>query len=181
MGEELLLDLQVDSGIEGGLQSWRIVCVGVCDYLLRCEYLASLELVEAHPVLLPFTEKFDSLYFTTASDNPMATAGALFQTHRRFVAGWIPFARFLNLGLELSALLTCSSGLLASGPVSLIQAYSRVLLDHGMRCSTVSTVTAQSRNRGGGTQTDKPLRALIFENSYIVAENFVEQRLNPLE
>jgi hypothetical protein len=108
----------------------------------------------------------------------MATVGALFECHRELVGGWIQFERFLNvLPKGLSQLLAASSGKLASGPVSLMAAYSRILGEHGIRSSMLPSSPPKFWDGEKWLVSSIPLRALIFESSYVVAETFDEEKV----
>lgn len=159
-------------------QHWRIECSGVRDFQLRGEFSDGLCVISEHPVLLPFAEQVTDLYFYSASPNPMATVGALLESHREIVGSWIPFERFLNvLPKRLSQLLTASSGQLASGPVSLMEAYSRVLGEHGIHSSMLPNRSPAFWDGEKWVVSSAPLRALILEDSYVVAEKFDAQRV----
>jgi hypothetical protein len=173
----LLLELFLVPGDGGDEQHWRVECFGVRDHLLRGEFFG-LQVVSEHPVLLPFAEQVTDLHFYSASPNPMATVGALFERHRELVGSWIPFERFLNdLPKGLSQLLAASSGQLASGPVSLLEAYSRVLGEHGIRSSMLPSRPPKFWDGEKWVVSSSPLRALIFESSYVVAERFDAQKV----
>lgn len=176
--DRLLLELFLVPGDGGDEQHWQIECSGVRDYFLRGEFSGELRVVSEHPVLLSFTEQVTDLHFYNASPNPMATVGALFERHREIVGSWIPFEHFLNvLPKKLSQLLEASSGQLASGPVSLMEAYSHVLGEHGVRSSMLPSRPPQFWDGEKWVVSSIPLRVLILERSYVVAERFDAQKL----
>ena len=78
---------------------------------------------------------------------------------------------------KLSQLLAGSSGLLADGPVSLMEAYSRVLGEHGIRSSMLPSQPSKFWDGEKWIASNVPLQAVIFENSYVVAERFNPKRL----
>jgi hypothetical protein len=175
--EGMALELILVPGDGADEQHWRVDCFGVREHLLRGEF-SGLQIVSEHPVLLPFTEQVTDLYFYSASPNPMATVGALFERHRDLVGSWIPFERFLNVVTKgLSPLLAASSGQLASGPVSLMEAYSSVLGEYGVRSSMLPSRPPKFWDGEKWLVSSIPLRALVFESSYVVAERFDAQKL----
>lgn len=167
----LSLDLVLFSGGQSKKERWRIECFGVEAYLFQPECAYTLNLLTKHPTLLPFTEDSTSLHFYAAATNPSETLGALYECHRKIVGDWIPFERFFNW--ELSRLLTASSGLLASGPVSVLSAYAGVLERYGIPTSMLpSHSPIQSWNGKSRSAKADPLYALILGKSYVVAESF---------
>jgi hypothetical protein len=174
----VVLDLFLVPGNGSNEQHWQIECSGVRDYLLRNEFCVGLHVVSEHPLLLPFTEQVTKLYFYSASPNPIATVGALFECHRALVDTWIPFERFINvLPKKLSQLLAASSGLLADGPVSLMEAYSCVLGEHGIHSSMLPSQSPKFWDGEKWVVSNVPLQAVIFESSYVVADRFNAKRL----
>jgi hypothetical protein len=148
----------------------------VRDFLIRCEWMPWLELVHEHPVLLPFSEDVSDLYFYSPSPNPLELEGDLLECHHRLVGDWILFGRFLNATHRkgLANLLASASGMFASGPVSMMEAYAQVLTRHGVRIS----ITGRRPPRywdGDGMQwkvQTAALHAMFLGTSYIVAEQF---------
>lgn len=152
-------------------QHWQIACFGVRDFSLRGEFADDLHLVSEHPILLPFTERVTDLHFYSPSPDPMATVGALFERHRQLVGSWIPFEQFLNR-LPLPELLVAQSGQLASGPVSLMEAYLDVLTERGIRSSVLPSSPPKVWDGQDWIVLNTPLSALILQNSYVIAERF---------
>lgn len=176
--EGMVLELFLVPGDDGGEQHWRVECSGVRDFLLRGEFADSLRVVSEHPVLLPFTEQVTDLHFYSPSPNPVATVGALVERHRELVGGWIPFERFFNvLPKTLSQLLAASSGQLASGPVSLMEAYLRVLSEQNIRSSLLPSRPPKFWDGEKWVVSDIPLQALVLESSYVVAQRFDAQKV----
>lgn len=173
----MVLEFFLVPGNGGDEQHWLVECSGVRDFLLHGEFADRLYEVSEHPVLLPYTEQVTELFFYSPSPNPIATVGALFESHRALVADWIPFERFINIFPKgLSQLLATSSGQLAAGPISLLSAYSRVLTEHGVRSSMLPGRQPMFWDGAKWEVSDIPLRALILESSYVVAERFDAQQ-----
>lgn len=173
----MALELFLISGNDSEEQHWRIECSGVRDFLLRGDFADSLRVVSDHPVLLPFTELVTDIHFYSPSPNPIATVGALLECHRELVGDWIPFERFFNiLTKTLSQLLAASSGKLASGPVSLMKAYSHILNEHGVRSSLLPGRPPKFWDGEKWVVSNIPLQALILGNSYFVAEKYDAQK-----
>lgn len=174
----LRLEVVLVPGDDGDEQQWRIKCSAVRDYRLHGEFADGVRVLSEHPLLLPFAEEATDLYFSSPASNPLATVGALWERHRELVASWLPFDRFLNvLPGGLSVLLAASSGKLASGPVSLMQAYAQVLTNNGVRSSTLQSRPPKYWDGEQWVVPSKALHALIFNTSYVVAERFEGEQL----
>jgi hypothetical protein len=176
----LLLKILLVPGDGREEERWQIVCSDVWDFRLHGEFAEELRVVSEHPVMLPFTEHVTSLYFYSPAADPLATVGALWERHRQLVGSWLPFERFLNvLPKGLSALLAASCGELASGPVSLMQAYAQVLIEQGIRFSLLPPQPPKFWDGDQFVAPTRPLEALVFTDSYVIAERFDAERLAP--
>ncbi len=171
--EGLKLEFFLVPGHGGAEQQWRVECCGVREYALRGEYASGLIVVSEHPLMLPFTDYVTDLHFYSQSPNSIATVGALLERHSEIVGAWIPFERFFNdFPKGLSKLLTTSSGQLASGPVSLMKVYSRVLDEHGIPWSMLPSRPPQYWDGKKWLVSGIPLQSLILDSSYVIAERF---------
>lgn len=169
----LQLRLALIPGGGGDEQPWCIQCVGAHGHRLHGEFAQSLEVASEHPVLLPFTEPVTDLYFSSPAPNPPAAVGALWERHRQLVGSWLPFEQFVNaVPKGLAALLAASSGQLAAGPVSLMQAYAEVLTEHGVRSSMLPPHPPRRWDGERWVGPASRLHALVFGTSYVVAERF---------
>ncbi len=157
----------------GSEQPWQIHCFGVRDFKLNGEYSGGLALRSNHPVLLPWIEGTTDLYFSSAASNPFATLGALWESHHKLMGRWAPFENFVNtLSKGVSPLLRASSGKLASGPESLMNAFANVLDEHGIRFSILPPRPPKYWDGEKWINQTTSLHALVFETSYVVAERF---------
>ncbi len=173
----LVLEVFLVPGEDSDEQHWRVECFGLRSFLLENTFVEDLCLVSEHPVLLPFTEHETDLHFCSPSPNPAATVAALFERHYGLVGPWIPFERFLNCASRLSWLLATASGKLASGPVSLMEAYANVLDQHGIRYAMSPGRPPTFWDGETWVASDAPLQAVILDTSYVVAERFDGQKV----
>ncbi len=117
----------------------------------------------------------------------MALVGALYERHQDSAEGWIPFPRFLNASHpKLPTLLAGGHGLLADGPIPLMEAYAAVLLEHGVRASMLEPRPPQRLEVRGGPdpcyethtllEEDRDLAVLTLGESFVVAKSFAAMR-----
>lgn len=166
------LELAIDVGDESEKQHWRVHCDGVQQFRMQNGWVDTITVAAEHPLLWQFTEPVVGLYFSAPAPTPLAIVGALYERHRRLVGNWIPFHFYLNpFPGGMSALLQKSAGELASGPAAIIDAYAEVLAHHGIRSSRLPRRPAKIWN-GQEWVVPPALRALLLDESFIIAENF---------
>jgi len=177
-GTGLLIKLSLDPADGSERLTWQIDCVGVREFLLRTLSFDSLRVESVHPILLTFNELFAELYFYSSPTNPSELIGELFEGHKELVDDWIPFERFLSQQPGgLPKILSAQSGMLASGPQSIIRKYAGILTRHTVAHSVRSTQMPKVWDGEKWIQPDLMPQALILDNSYVVAESFDAQRL----
>lgn len=103
--------------------------------------------------------------------------GALVEAQRDAVGNWFPLDRFLNLPGRSTDILRGGHGLLAEGPVSLLDTFGRVLDNHNINHSSLAPRDPVWWNGDQWiTETDQ-LHALIVGDSFVVAPSFTEKSL----
>ncbi|HKR60209.1 MAG TPA: hypothetical protein VJS64_10790 [Pyrinomonadaceae bacterium] len=123
---------------------------------------AHLDVSKDHVLLWHYIQPYFLTSFYGKSAERLAVVGALFERHVDLVGDWIPFRRYLNSEVRLSELIGGSFGMLADGPEPLIAAYEEV-----MQCYGFST----SRHKSNRPR-DAMLSVMIFDESYVIAEDF---------
>ena len=131
-----------------------------------------------HVVVRQHTDFRQELYFRGTPDSADGTIGRLWIAHREAVSDWIPFDDFLNSCMSLQALLKVGFGLLADGPVFLIEAYSRVLSADGLSPRVLAPRPAKWWNGHVWSGNPSELVALSLGDSLVVAQSFEETRLD---
>jgi hypothetical protein len=160
-GDTLRLQFEVDDG-EDRINHWDVTFSGVLELHLADVVQCGFRIHRGrHSAIHQYTQPREQLYFAAAPDDPDRVVGQLWAAHRAVADDWIPFDRFLNCELPPAALLATGSGLLASGPRFLIDAYARVLKQQ--RCAPSRVELAREK---------RPRRALLahFSESYVIAE-----------
>ena len=97
--------------------------------------------------------------------------GDLVIAHEAVSQGWIPFREHLNR-LAVEALLRSGFGILAEGPVPLIEVYAAALSRHRLAPRTIA-IRGPVRWRGNRWEDlAAPYRLLIAGSAYVVAARF---------
>ena len=108
-------------------EHWNVTCKNVYAYNLCDQIAIPLDFTEDHPVLWRFKQENASAYFNGAPKDAHAAIGALLEAHWRVVGNWIDFGDSIGRPQELSKLLACGNGLLARGPIPLLNLYKETL------------------------------------------------------
>jgi hypothetical protein len=158
--DTLLIHFQVFlEGTTDLVQEWKVTCSETIDYHHRFEYIEDLNVYHDHVLLWKANQERAQLFFKGTPQNTSELVGELYLKHQDITEGWIPFGTFLNEPLE--CLLNGGNGLLASGPLPLLQVYQTVLNFYGISTSLLSNDKAQNS-----------YQVLVFGTSYIVAKEF---------
>jgi len=152
---------------------WQLVCSGVRDDCLSLGYSYSLQLSNNHVLLWPHTSRTTSLYFHGQCENPSSVVGALYERHWELAGIWIPFYKFLNTRLHMTKLIAGGAGMLADGPEPLVLAYEEVMGQFGFATSHLEPKVQLYWNGEAWVEEKTELWALMLDESYVVAENFV--------
>jgi hypothetical protein len=126
--DSLVIRAEVDHGDESR-SSWQLRFRGVIESHLTVLTQCGLNVWRSdHPAIDQYTDAHEHLHFAMAPISVDGVIGQVWQAHVDAVDGdWIPFERYLNATIGLAALLRSGSGLLATGPTFLINAYASVL------------------------------------------------------
>ena len=132
-------------------------------------------------------EPSTSLSFYGTITAPIAVVGALFEKHQSVTDGWLPFEDFVGTDgstslSPLSQRIAHRLGILARGPVSLLESYREVLVDHSVSASLVLPYHHPRRWIAGiGWIADTSnLSVCVLGETYIVAEAFVFREIDAL-
>lgn len=127
-GEDLLLDYECDDWDQPDSRlRARLRCLEVKAQNLDSGYCDSLRLYSDHPLLLEYNDASGALYFRAAPANAYEVIGRLYEAHAQVMGNWQAFGEALNDWLKPLPLLKGGHGLLARGPLPLLQAYASAL------------------------------------------------------
>ena len=134
-----------------------------------------VSLTTDHVVLWPHNQKQGDLYFNGTPSDPLSLLGALIESQRDAVGNWFPVDHFLNLPGRSAEILRGGHGLLAKGPVSLLDTYAHVLDNHGIKHSSLAPRDPVWWNGDQWMPETEQLHALIVGDSFVVAPSFSEK------
>lgn len=180
---DLVLTLAGSAGPEGRSARWRLRAQGVCATELHLpEYAEGVEVASEHPLLLAHTARTTELSVQRAPDDPGRLLGDLWRAHRRLAGGWIAPEMYLNVSYAFLAHGPAAGGAghLAHGPRPLLEAYAAVAQERGMRPSLVGDEPPRIWKDGAGwSERTEPLHVLLVGRSWVVAERFDAERIDP--
>lgn len=135
-GAECRVVLAVDFGDEPARrQHWEFTADTVHAHSIVCGDTDDLDLTADHVILALFRDEQVTLSFAGLAPDPRHVVADLWAAHSRVADGWFDFRDFMNELLPLTELIASGSGVLATGPSRLMEAYARVLTAHGLGVS----------------------------------------------
>ena len=124
---------------------WQIRCEEVLEHNLKCLGASTIELTDDHPLLWKFRHDNASAYFNGTPSSALAVVGGLYEAHQREVGDWFSLQEFVNAGVLTSELLRSGNGLLAQGPIPLLEIYKEVTERHGIQVEIQSPYPPSGR------------------------------------
>jgi len=178
-GNVLTLSLNLTTGGDSdAYQSWEVECVGFLEQQLSLGQCEGFDLQYDHILLWLYIYPEASVSFYGKADDPLAVVGALYKRHLELVGNWIPFGRFMN-GNTVE-MIRGRYGLLAKGPIPLVEPYRRVLEGFNISAQTTEPKPAYYTNDEFSGLAE--VAVLIFtKGSYVVAPKFNARRLREAE
>jgi len=175
---DISLQMQIVVSVNGTKEdTWILSCKNVLAQSLIREGMFSLQLVDDHPILWEFRQVNASAFFRGIPSNRDACVGALYAAHRRTVGFWINFGSQLNNSSRISELLETGDGLLAIGPIALLNAYREALAPYGVDVSIVGEHRAHYWDGNVRKRlTDENVMALLLGSSYLVGIGFTAEK-----
>ena len=172
---ELKVEISVEDRAERG--AWSIRCEYLLAHTLSGQSGSSLELVDDHPLLWEFKYPNASAFFDGVPSNSEACIGALYKAHEGATSSWLRLGAYLNNSGHLSELLSAGNGLLARGPVPLLQIYKDALQPHGVDVSIVGEHHPKFFDGMTRRSTDgEDIKALLLGASYVVGIGWTAER-----
>ena len=156
---------------------WEVRCQDVLASAL-CDMDANwLELLDDRPLLWEYKCESAKAFFYRAPVSADAAVGALYEAHQNAVGPWISFGRYLNRAPSLSKLLAAGNGLLAGGPVPLLNTYKETLCPHGVKPDLRFTHPPRAWDGTQWRQLERQgTKALILSDSYVVGNGFAARQ-----
>jgi hypothetical protein len=168
---EILLDVRTGD-VTCPRQAWLIRCAAIRATRLAPGWAEMVELVSAHPLLLPHTEARVTLAFRGHPEQPRAVVGALWEAHRATTDEWYPFGAFFNPSVPLAELVGAGGGILAEGPQSVMVAYANALRECGLSPSILGERPPLRFREGAWVPEPEGLTVLIVGESYAIGVGF---------
>ena len=173
---ELVFELNVD-GNESSIQKWSVVAKNIHEYKIFEAYDCGLNhCIADHVAIRQFTDNRAKLFFNGKATNPEQLLGGLFEAHYDCVDDWIEFDRYININSNLSKLFSDGYGLLADGPLFLLEKYSDVLRAQGISWSITNKSNPSYWENGAFHEYSKNLEMIHFGGSYVVADEFFSEK-----
>ena len=179
-GLQLTLEARAFSG-NFERQAWLLTCTQERASALGPDPTYGVAVLNDHVLLGPYVDTQTQLLIRGPAADPRHVIADLWERHRAVAEPWFRFGEFLNRGLPLVELLSSSTAVLAAGPSRLLQAYSEVLVTHGLEPYTVAAQPPRRWVDMTWQPEDPGLQVLLFSpHDYIIGTGFEAHRL-PVE
>ena len=174
-GTVTIFSLSLNTGDgTGTFQSWEVECNGYFEHQLSLGECDGFDLLYDHVLLWPYIYPRASVSFYGKAKDPFAVVGALYKRHLELVGSWIPFGRFMNW--NTIELIRGRYGMLADGPLPLMEAYAEVLEGFDISTRVSDPKPAYYTNDESSGLVEVAL--LIFRReSFVVAPKFNARRI----
>ena len=111
-------------------RAFKLHCVDTAKHEMLTGHADSIWLNGDHPLLWEYNGPSAGLYFSSKPENPYELIGRITVEHDRVFAGWLPVFKYTNgLTDNLITVLSRSHGLIASGPLPLMESYQESISD----------------------------------------------------
>lgn len=168
------LNVRIKNGdADGAWRNWTVRALGLRDFCVR-EPHGDLTVHSDHVLARQHTDGRAELHFRGRPRSAAETVGRLHRVHRRLVAEWIPFGRYLSKHGDLEELFDGGFGKLADGPEFLLSAYAAVLDDCGVSPSLSPPRKAKWFDGTNWVDMEAHLSTLVIGHSFFVAAKFDE-------
>lgn len=144
-------------------------CERLLEFVLDGVSASSLELTDQHPLLWQYQHDSASAFFSGVPTNTLAAIGAMVDAHWSAAKDWIRFTKYLNITTNLKDLLGSGTGLLARGPVPLLEIYKQALRDYGTEVQIIFPYPYGGRlgDPAMRTRLKTESKALLLGDSYV--------------
>ncbi|MFC5406878.1 hypothetical protein [Cohnella soli] len=155
------------------IQSWEITCTEVEEHEIELSNNQRMLFTEDHVLLWEYKHQSFDLFLTNKAINTNEIVGHLYKIHEELTEGWVPFGTYFN---KLNKnILDIGQGLFATGPNPIIIEYENVLNFYSIKSSKIPCNNMKQWNDGKFEIVNN--KALIFDESYLIAKNFIAKRL----
>ncbi len=168
----LVLHLTFDDAEEPG-QRWEIRMKECVDTQLSSEISHEIHILNDHPLLWDFSNRFSSLYFKGVPDDLFRL---YFDLNTQLEALYGPFQikgrLHLNHERSFDKLFMAGGGLFAKGPIKLIEILNQYLLGQNLTTSLIDSGNPYFLCGGRMMSGPKDYLVLHLGNSYFIAKEF---------
>ena len=147
---------------------FRVEITGLEEYKIVQMDSSFINLKNDHPILWRFNNTRGGLYFSGKVSNAKAVVADLYAVNNRIFGGLVPMESYFNCGINVLKVLGSHSGLVASGPVNILDCYSDVLVKHDVTHSII-----EGHNPGYKNGIKLPgKQVLLIGDCYFVGNEF---------
>ena len=172
----MTLSFNLDTGAETDAQQrWEVECRGVWAHQILLGQCDGLDLYKDHVLLWDYNLPRASLSFYGEAKEPLAVVIALMSCHSDLTGDGVPFDRYIN-GNPLE-MIAGRYGMLADGPMPLIESYAEVLESFGIGTRIARRNLVALDDIGEFSGRPKPEVLVLTRGCFVVASTFNARRV----
>lgn len=172
----MTLSLNLDTGADtDAQQKWEVECRGMRGHQILLGQCNGLDFYDDHVLLWDYNLPKASMSFYGEAREPLAVVIALINCHSDLTGDCVPFDRYIN-GNPLE-MIAGRYGMLADGPLPLIEAYAKVLESFGIGTRIANRGLDVLDDTGVFSGRPKAKVLVLKRGCFVVASLFNARRL----
>lgn len=170
---------EYDDSVKGLRDKSRYVirALSVQEHRVSVGMFQSLQLVEDHPLLYQYNTTPAGLFFRGQAADPNALLVDFLQAYAGVFGPWRQVPSYLNVSKPLLSILSSSGDVVGEMPKPLAEALAKTFEKHNLEAKIIEGQSPLEADEHGRSQL---MKALILEDSYIVAMDFTVDELGKL-
>lgn len=174
--DDVKLEISVNTGAEEN-QLWEVSCESSRTCVIRPNWAADIQISDDHPLLWKYKLPSANLYFIGPAKEPEKLFLSLFQLNEELFEGFLSLSEIINRHAKFSDLTRSKSGLLATGPIPLLNKISVLAEQAGFKTSIAGEYPAKKWNGESWLEENGNVKLLRIDQSIIISEAITFQRV----
>jgi hypothetical protein len=145
---------------------WNIIVNGIEEECVKTNWTQDINIYKSHALLLEYTDIHTELYFRRTTNRSQELFIDIFNSIRRLSKDKTFISKYIFSPVSIDKLSRQDYGLFARGPKTILKLYAECLSKYGIKPIFIGEYAKQ-----------KPLKLLIFGDSYFIGENFLFEKL----
>lgn len=174
--DDVKLEISITTGPEEK-QLWEVSCESTRTCVIRPSWATDITIDDDHPLLWKYKYPSANLFFNGPAREPGGLFLSLYQLNEELFDGFLSLSEILNGHANFSDLTRSKSGLLAKGPVPLLNKISVLAKQAALETSIAGEHPAKRWNGEAWLEESGTIKLLRIDQSMVIAEAISFQRI----